>query len=699
MTASSHYQICPFCEATCGLKLTVEDGKVTRVEGEKRDPFSRGYICPKGVAIRDLHNDPDRLRTPLIKKNGTHVEASWEEAFEHIAAHLPQLRDRGGPDAIGLYFGNPVAHKAGLALYTKPLAKAIGTKNIFSASTVDQIPRHLTSGLMYGNFMTIPVPDIERSDLILMLGANPLVSNGSMWTVPDFRGRLKEMQARGGKLIVIDPRRTETAKAADEHYFIKPARDAFFLAGLIHTLFADDLVDLLALAPHINGVSEVQLALQNFSAAQVSEICGVPEVDIKEMARELATTERSCVYARIGTCTTPYGTLAQWLVDVLNVLTDGLDREGGAMFPKGPAFAQNSKGEGSIGRGVQTGRWASRIRSAPEVMGELPCACLPEEILETGNGQIRGLITIAGNPALSNPDSARVTKALGSLEFMVSLDLYLNETTAHADVILPGQSPLEVGHYDIVFPQLSCRNVVRSSRPVFQAENGVPEWQIMANLAAIMTGQDWRMTEATAPDDIYAAALKKGPYSADLDEILEDFERCDLGPLTPRMPDILRTPSGKIELAPPMLVTDLDRLHEALTHRDSKTLYLIGRRQVRDNNSWMHNLPVLAKGPERCKVFMHPNDALNRNIGEGSQVLLTSSTGSVQVEAEISEDMMEGVVSLPHGWGHNHKGTQTGRASERPGVSFNILVGGGEIDPLSGNATLTGIEVSIAAAG
>lgn len=734
-TESTHHRICPLCEACCGLELKVREGKVISIRGHDSDVFSAGYICPKGVALKDLHEDPDRLRTPLIKRNGEFVPASWDEAFAEIERRLPPILAQHGRQAGAISVGNPSAHKIGLLLYFARLAKALGSRNVFSASTLDQMPKQLSSGLMFGHWLSIAVPDIARCDFLLVLGANPLASNGSLWTVPDFKGKAKAMQARGGKLVVIDPRRTETAAMADAHHFIRPGADVFLLLGLVHTLFDEKLVRLGRIAPLVNGVEAVEAAVKDFSAEVVAPRCGIDSETIRNLARQLAGTPRAAIYGRIGTCTQEYGTLASWLVDVLNVLTGHLDEPGGAMFPKAAAFAHNTAGQPGTGRGISTGRHSSRVSGAPEVFGELPMTCLAEEIETPGAGQVRALITVASNPVLSSPNGARLARALDSLEFMVSMDIYVNETSRHADVILPGLSPLEDMHYDVAFPQFSWRNHARYSAPVFAAPEDQPaEWETLLKLAAIVQGQG-AQTPARAIDDRYFAedakklfgdkaqavidatqglqgpdrllevALRTGPYGdqfgrkpdgLNLAKVRAAPNGIDLGELTPRMPEMLRTPSGKIELAPPALLQDLQRAAQAIM-QPVPAMVIVGRRDVRSNNSWMHNLPILAKGPMRCTALVHPADAKRLGLADGALARISNQGRSIEAQVQVSEEMMPGVVSLPHGWGHGLPGTRMALAAERPGANLNTLLDEDWRDPLSGNSVLSGVPVELQA--
>ncbi|MGE3767947.1 MAG: molybdopterin-dependent oxidoreductase, partial [Kofleriaceae bacterium] len=465
-------RICPLCEACCGLELTIDDDKVVAIRGNDADVLSGGFICPKGNALRDLHDDPDRLRAPLVKRDGVHVEVTWDEAFAEIDRRLAPILAAHGRDAVAVSIGNPAAHRFGLLLYTARFGRALGTKNVFSASTLDQMPKQLSAGLMFGHWLSVPVPDIDRSQLLVIIGANPMVSNGSLWTVPDFRGRAKALQARGGTIIVIDPRRTETAQIADQHLFIRPGGDVYLLLGIVHTLFAEKLVRLGRLEAHVDGVGAVERAVVGFTPELVGPRCGIEASAIRELARTIATTERAAVYGRIGTCTQEYGTLASWLVDVINVLTGHLDAPGGAMFAKAAAFAANTLGAPGKGKGITVGRRRSRVSNAPEVFGELPMGCLAEEIETPGDGQVRALVTVASNPVLSAPNGPRLAAAMAALDLVVAVDIYLNETTRHADVILPGLSPLEESHFDVALMQLAVRNVARYSPPVFAPPPG-----------------------------------------------------------------------------------------------------------------------------------------------------------------------------------------------------------------------------------
>ncbi|GAA2656223.1 molybdopterin-dependent oxidoreductase [Nonomuraea recticatena] len=692
------HRTCPLCEAVCGLTLTLDDsGHVTGVRGDKDDPFSKGFICPKGASLGHLDEDPDRLSKPLVREGDQWREVSWDEAFATVARALEGVRDR---QTIAVYLGNPGAHTMAGALYTAPLIRALGTRNVFSASTADQMPKHVASGLMFGHPLHIPVPDLDRTDYLLMLGANPLESNGSLCTAPDFPGRLKAIRRRGGKVVVVDPRRTRTAAQADEHVFVRPGSDAYLLFGLVHTLFAEQLT---SVSVEVNGLEEVREAAKHFPPEVVARRTGVPEETIVRLARELAAAPTAAVYARIGTCTQEFGTLAQWLVDVLNTLTGNLDRPGGAMFPKPATEPPRSR------RPYTTGRWKSRVRGLPEANGELPVATLADEIETPGEGQVRFLVTVAGNPVLSAPNGSRLDEAFGQLDFMVSVDPYLNETTRHANVILPPPRVLQSGHYDFALLGFAVRNYTRYSRPALPLGERPSESEIMARLAMIASGLEGDLDEFIIDQTLQKAGvelqltgetgaerrldmmLKLGPYGLSLEKLRENPHGLDLGALEPRLPGILRTASGLVELAPPQLMEDVERLRERLDQAPPE-MVLIGRRHLRSNNSWMHNVGTLVGGSNRCTLQINPADVAR--LGLEQQAVITSATGRLTVTLEPTDTIMPGVVSLPHGWGH--AGSAQAVAAEHAGVSANVLTDDSAIDIPSGNAVFNGVPVTIA---
>jgi anaerobic selenocysteine-containing dehydrogenase len=735
------YRTCPLCEATCGLEITIEDNVVTGIRGDDEDVFSHGFICPKGYALKALHDDPDRVRTPLVRNGSGFEPVSWDEAFAEIDRRLAPIIEERGRDAVALYLGNPNAHNLEALIYGRVLAKAIGTRNIYTATTVDQMPKYVSAGLMFGTNLSIPVPDVDRTDYLLALGANPLASNGSLMTAPDIRGRLRAIRERGGRVIVIDPRRSRTAEMANEHHFIRPGTDAHFLFAIANVLCEEGLTGLDRLTEHCNGVELIEELAAGFSPEQVAETCGIEAGEIRRIARDLAAAERAAVYGRIGTCTQEFGTLASWLVDVLNVLTGNLDRAGGAMFPKAAAASPNTRGAQGRGKGVTLGRWQSRVRGLAECFGELPVACLAEEIDTPGDGQVRALITLAGNPVISTPNAHRLARALEEIDLMVSVDIYVNETTRHADVILPAPSSLCRSHYDLGLYQLAVRNVANYSPPVFEPDSAIiPEWQTLLRLAGIAAGQgsevdveamddfvvrglvERDLKDPASPlsgrgaDELIAALqprrgperaldwmLRAGPYGdhfgANPDGLtLERLEGAphgiDLGPLEPRVPEVLRTASGKIELAPEPITADVARL-EASLRSPNGAMVLVGRRQLRSNNSWMHNVPHLVRGRERCTAHVHPDDADRLGLEDGGRARVSSSRGSIEIAVEVTDAVMPGVVSIPHGWGHDDPEARLSVAAAHAGANSNVLADDAAVDPLSGNAVLNGIPIEL----
>lgn len=731
-------RICPLCEATCGLTLTIDEGRVTGARGDRDDVFSRGFICPKGASFGQLDADPDRLRRPLVRRGGRLEPASWDEAFAAVDAGLRPLLERYGPQVAAVFLGNPNVHTMAGGLYPPLLLGALGTRNIFTASTLDQMPKHVSSGLLYGDAHAIPVPDLDRTDQLLMIGANPLDSGGSLCTAPDFPGRLKALRRRGGRLTVVDPRRTRTAEAADRHLPIRPGTDALLLFAVVEVLFAEGLVAPGPVGEHLTGVDEVRRLAADFTPEAVAAVCEVPAEEIRTLARELAAAPRAAVYGRIGSTTVEFGTLTSWLVDVVNALTGNLDRPGGVMFPlSATAGAPRPPGPG---KGFALGRWRSRVGGHPEAKGELPAAALAEEIETPGEGQVRALIVIAGNPVLSAPDGDRLDRALAGLDFMVSVDPYLNETSRHAHVVLPPPPPSQSPHFDFAFNTLAVRNQVRYTRPALPLDaDRMSEAEILARLtlcAGGHAGADPAAVDAMAIDAALGKAvadpaspvhgrdrgelaahltgvsgaerrldmmLRLGPYGdgfgADpegltLARVLTHPHGIDLGPLRPRLPGLLKTRSGTVELCPEPMAAEVARLRRALGGR-ADGLLLVGRRHLRSNNSWMHNIPALVGGSNRCTLHLHPADAARLGVADGGLVRVKGDGGELEVPVEVTDAVRTGVVSLPHGWGHDRPGTRTSVAAAHPGVNVNRLIDGSRLDPLSGTAVLNGCPVQL----
>ena len=697
----THHRVCHLCEAMCGLVIKTTGESVIDIRGDKDDPLSRGHVCPKAVALQDIHEDPDRLRKPLKRVRSVaghyhHVEIEWSEALDLAADALASAIQSHGVNAVGAYFGNPSVHNYGMMTHQRNLFRHIRTRNRFSATSVDQLPHHLVSMWLYGHMLLNPIPDIDRTHYFLMLGANPLASNGSIWTVPDVRRRIKELTARGGKLVVIDPRKTETAELASEHYFIRPGTDAAFLLGLIHVVFRDNLAALGALAEFTDGVEAVQDAVQALTPEWAADITGIEAGHIEKVAHDLASAKAGICYGRMGVSTQAYGTLCQWAIQVLNVITGNLDKPGGSLFTL-PAMDQVANtGAGGFGRFV------SRGRGLPEFNYELPAVTLVDEIRTPGEGQIKLMFTGAGNPVLSTPNGRAVDEALETLDFMISLDPALNETTRHADVILPPTSPLEHDHYDIAFHNLSVRNTARYSPATFDKPEGtLHDWEIFAELGNRLAERLGVETmPATAPDRLVDAALRSGPYGHDtewdlsIEKLNAHPSGIDLGELKPSCPERLQTSKKRIPLAVPEVLNDIQRLL-AETSLPDKGYRLIGRRHVRDNNSWMHNHHRLVKGKPRCQLLMHPDDVAHEGWQPGAHITISSRVGSIQAELMPSSEVMRGVVSLPHGYGHGLSGTQSKIANEHAGVSCNDVTDEQFIDKLSGNAAINGVAVSL----
>lgn len=735
-----HRRTCPLCEAMCGLKIHVRGDQVEKITPDHDDVWSQGHICPKGTTLGALHHDPDRLRQPMIKQpDGTFREATYAEAYARVDELLAPLIAEHGIEAVTAYVGNPLAHAFDLSRYVGILIGMSGIPMIYSPGVVDQWPKNVGSHLMYGGMWKIPVPDVQRTDLFVLMGANPQASQGSLLSCPDVMGEIGAIRKRGGRVVVVDPRRTGTAAKADQWVPIVPGTDAAFLLAVVNVLFAEDLVRLGHVAEHLEGGQGAVDALGALAAPwtpeRVTEVTGVPTDTIRSLARELAGTERAVLYGRIGLCNQEFGTVASWLVEVVNILTGNFDVEGGLMFPLPAAWTVSDLPMPELENGVPNfGRWRSRVRGAPEVLGHVPVSCLHEEISTPGAGQIKALFTVAGNPVLSSPEGDRLDAALPGLDAMISIDLWINETTRHADVIFPGFSALESPHHDDMIWMFAVRSGAKYSAPVFPTEDRPGEWEILIRLAGACLGVPMADFDVAAIDDgffdVLAMAhgvdgeaarthydeggpmrlldlqIRSGPFGdrygevpggLTLAKVQASPEGIDLGPMRPRLGDVLDTASGKLVLAPPYITADLARLEERMD-RARPDLVLINRRHLRSNNSWLHNVPQLVKGSNRCTLLMHPDDAARRGLVDGSLVTVTSATGSVEIELEVDADIMAGVVSTPHGWGHDRPGAQLGVASTTPGVNSNVLSPGHLVDVISGNAMVNGFEVSVVAA-
>ena len=710
------HRTCTLCEACCGIEVRVEDDRIAAIRGDERDPLSRGRICAKAAALKDLHEDPDRLRHPIRRTGNGWERIGWGDALDLAAEGILAVQREHGSDAAAIYLGEPVVHNLGAILFADALVAALGTRKRFSSNSLDQFPKQLACHWMYGSGFLIPVPDVDRTDHMLIIGANPAVSNGSLMTAPGIRARLRRIRERGGRIVVIDPRRCETAKLADEHHFIHPGTDPLLLAALIHCVFAEDRVRIGDLDAPLRGLDVLEEAVADFAPGAVAERVGIPAKTIHGMARAFSEAPSAVCYGRMGTSTVPFGTTTSWLIEALNVVSGNFDRPGGAMFPNPPVDVLK------LQPATERGRWRSRTRGTPEFMGELPTATLTEEIETPGEPQVRALVTLAGNPVLSSPAGHRLSDALGKLDFMVSIDFYLNETTRHASVILPPVGPLERDHFDLAFQLLSVRNTTRWSPAVFEPPDDTRnDAEILLALATRLfrkRGVSGRakalglralsaLGGERASRVVLDLALRTGPHGSGMRPWREgvtvkrlrgSLHGLDLGPLSPCLPDRLPSrPDGsgpEIDIAPNEIVADLARLRASLTEAQPP-LVLIGRREMRTVNSWSHNLPSLVKGRMRCVLQVHPSDAEAHCIRSGDRVRVTSRVGVVEVPAEVTEEVMRGVISLPHGYGHGAPGIRLKVAAEHAGASINDLTDPDEIDPLSGTAVLSGVPVRV----
>ncbi|MFQ3246442.1 MAG: anaerobic selenocysteine-containing dehydrogenase [Arenicella sp.] len=698
-----HHRACHLCEAICGLEIKTRGDEILSIKGDKADPISKGFICPKATAIADIHNDPDRLRKPVKRVGKDWIEISWQEAIDTTAKRLVEAQQKHGEDAVGFYAGNPGVHNYGNLTHGSLLRRAVKTKNNFSATSLDQLPHQLTSYAMYGHQFLIPIPDIDRTNLMVILGGNPLASNGSIMTMPNAPQRLKDLQARGGKLVVIDPRRSETATVADQHIFVKPGSDAYVLMAIINTLFKENQLNLGHLEDHLDGLDAIRTAVSGFSLELAEQQSGIDADAIRDLAIELATTDKAVIYGRMGVSVQEFGSLCQWAIQVINILIGSLDTEGGAIATS-PAFAYVKKGTPG---GGHFDLFKSRVSGLPEFAGELPAVTMAEEMLTPGDGQIKAMVTIAGNPVISSANASELDKAFSGLDFYVAFDFYINATTRHADIILPPTSPLEHDHYDIAFFRLAVRNCTRFNPAVFAAnDEAMHDWEIfnaVSSKISELKGKDFR--PLPAPDVMVAHGIEHDYYGAEqnpemsltLDKIKAQPHGIDLGPLEPGIVARLATESGKIMCAPEFLINDLMRLAESATDRAADELLLIGRRHVRSNNSWMHNYHRLVKGKPRWQLMMHPEDMLDRGLSNESQVKVQSRVGEVITTVMSTDEVMRGVVSLPHGWGHKKYAVKMGIAVQQDGVNCNELTDDKFIDKLSGNAALNGVPVTVSA--
>lgn len=773
-----HYRTCNICEASCGLEIHHRDGEILAVKGDAQDPLSQGYICPKGVALQDVQNDPDRLRRPIKKTSNGWQEISWPEALDAVADNIKQTQDRYGDDSVGLYIGNPTAHNHGALLMLAPFIAALNTRSRFSATSCDQLPHMLACLEMFGHFANFPIPDIDRTDFFLCLGANPVASNGSVMTAPNFKERIKRLKKRGGKFVVVDPRKTETAKIAHKHLFIKPGTDSLLLLAMLNVIFTEQLDVLGAAAEKVDGLEVLKQAVEEFTPTSVAAATGIDEQEIRTLTQDFVAANSAAAYGRVGVATSPFSGLNAWLIYVLNIVTGNLDREGGLMFPL-PAIDLVGLAAAAGERG-SFNRWQSRVRSFPEFAGEIPVVSLAEEILTEGPQQIRGMIIHAGNPVLSVPNGQEVGTALQQLDFLVCIDIYLNETTQHADLILPPTGPFEHGHYDLAMHTVAVRNTVKYSPALVEPpKDSLHDWEILAELTARLESKtkasaisartklslikalgdegilDWLLRlgpygkgfntvhmgakllesisllgpvksllnrglvavsqRSTSLDRLIGAsayrtdksvdaaqsASNNKPHDLDLKKLKENPHGVDLGPLQPQIEQRIFTRSGKIQLSPSLYLNDLARLkadtEQRAKNNDHLPLLLIGRRHIRCNNSWMHNSQRLIKGKNRCDLMISEIDAEKLGLQQGDLAKLSSRVGSITLPVVVTAEIMPGVVSVPHGWGHDRNGSALRVAQKRPGVSVNDITDNQIADDLTGMAIINGVPVNVVA--
>ena len=716
MSTRTVMRTCNVCEAMCGLAIKVEDGRITDVRADKEDVFSRGHICPKGPAMREVLEDPDRIKRPMRRTASGWKEIGWDEAFDEVATKLKELRAQHGKDSVGLYLGNPNVHNHGAILAVQGFAKAIGSRNRFDANSQDANPKLFACMLLYGDQAAITIPDVDRTDYFLMLGANPAASMGSLMTLGDVRGRLADVRARGGKIVIVDPRRTETAAWSDAHHFIRPGGDAAFLLALLHVLFESGRVDEEALLSTTRGVSELKTIASRFSPERVAEAIGMSAEVIRTIARDFGAAPRAVIYGRVGTCQNEFGPTASWLIEAINVVTGNFDKPGGAMFPS-PAVDVARIGRAVIGN--HYARWRSRVRGLPEFGGLLPAAVMAEEMETPGEGQIRGFVTLAGNPVLSTPNGERLATALSKLEYMVSIDYYLNETTRHAHLILPPVHALERSHYDLVFHALAVRNTVKYSEAVVAPPpDSRDDFSILYELGMRLGGvrfghpaidrlarMAWKRGLKLNPDTVIDLAMRIGPYGdrfvkpngLNLKKVKRAPHGIDLGPLRPSARERIRTQDGLVDVAPAVLAPEIERLDAWLADRSRSALVLIGRRHLRTNNSWMHNVRSLVKGPDRSQLFMNREDARRLSLVEGQEVRVRSRTGAITTHLIPTDDLMVGVVSMPHGYGHEAAADTMKIAGETPGPNVNAITDDLLVEPILGTAILNGVPVTVEA--
>ena len=697
--SKTHYRTCNLCEAMCGLEIKHEGTKILSIKGDKEDPFSKGYICPKATALQDLYEDPDRLRAPMERTENGWKELSWPDALDKVAAGIQKLQKEHGDNALGIYLGNPNVHNMGSMFTARHLLTGLKSRSRFSATSIDQLPHHIVCMHMFGHMLRIPVPDINRTQHMLIIGANPLASNGSIMTAANVRQKIKDVRQRNGKVVVIDPRRTETADVSDEHHFIRPGSDVLLLLAMLNEVYEQGFVKESAARELTDQFDDIKTFAKGYTTDSVAKLTGIEASEIKRIVKEYCEAESAVLYGRMGVSVQEFGLLSQYVIMLINLVTGRIDTEGGMMFPNPAVDVVNGSGPGYLGKR------RTRVRNLPDFNGDFPVVAMSEEMLTPGEGQIKGFINIAGNPVLSTPNGKKLDSALEQLDFMVSIDYYLNETSKHANIILPPVSPLERDHYDMTFHGLAVHNTTKYSPALFKTPKGQKgDWEISLELAKRLdknanfsTKLNRFLTKLLGPKFLLNEGLKRSEYEGlSLKKLEQNPHGIDLGPLTPLLPKAIKHKDKKIHLNMDFYKADLTRVSESFdleSSQPSDEILLIGRRHVRSNNSWLHNSQRLVKGKSRCTLMIHPELAEQQSIKNGDLVKVTSKVGSIEIEAEVTDELMPGVVSIPHGWGHNRKGIRQGVAQKHAGVSVNDLTDERLIDKLSGNAAVNGVPV------
>lgn len=706
----THYRSCNICEAMCGLEIRVQNNQILSIRGDNNNIFSKGSICPKALANKDLHEDPDRLRHPVRRTKNGWEKIGWDDALDEVAGNIKRIQKNHGQDAVAVYHGNPIMHSHTAVLFLLPFFEALNTKNRYAAASSDELPLKLALFNMFGHQGLFPIPDVDRTDFFLAIGANPVVSGGSFISGPRVAERIRNIRKRGGTVIVIDPIRTRTAELADRHYFIRPGSDVLLLAALIHTVFEEGLARPGKVEEFTDGIETLESAVSDFSPEHVAKITGISSDDIRKLARQFTAAESAVCYGRLGSCAQEFGSLTSWLIIAFNTITGNLDRPGGSMFTR-PAVDLQALLALSKDTG-QYGQWTSRVRGLPEFAKELPVATLAEDILTEGDGRIKAVVTLAGNPVISAPNGRSMETALQDLDFMVSMDWYINETTRFANIILPPVSTLEQSHYDIAIHMVTVRNTAHYSFPVFQPHSFAKRnWEILLGLALRLENNAFKkpFLKLLTPDRLLRLLIRFGPYGKKLNPFgsgltLKKLKRArhgiDMGPLEPCLPKRLFHRPKRIQLAPEIMVTALDCVKkvffpETTIQNNGYDMLLINRRHIRSNNSWMHNSLRLVKGKNRCTALLHPTDAASRGITSGDEINISSVVGEIAIEAEITEDIMPGVVSVPHGWGHDRPGVELSIAKAHAGVSVNDIVDNGVTEALTGSSVFCGVPVRV----